>query len=365
MNELDKAAESAELPPRLALFQLVTGHYISRAIYVAAKLNIADLLADGPRHFEELATAAGAHGPSLNRLMRLLASAGVFAETDIGTFALTPMGDCLRSGTPGSSRATALLFAGPLMCGWDELLHSIKTGETTFQRALGMDPFVYMAKHPEEAAVFNEAMTAVSTHTARGVPVAYDFSAFETVVDAGGGHGALLVAILLANPSIRGILFELPYVAEGARQAIANLGLSERCQVVAGDFFESVPSGADAYILKSVIHDWDDAKCVKILQNCHRAMAPGGKLLLVELVLPERVDQSPRAQIGTGSDVNMLVNVGGRERTDADFEKLFAASGFKLTKIVGIPGSLSSVIEGERVSLQLSNQLSNGESKDK
>jgi SAM-dependent methyltransferase len=349
MTSQDSSAKPAELPPRLALFQLVTGHYISRAIYVAAKLNIADLLADGPRRFEDLAAATGTHGPSLNRLLRMLASAGVFAETDIGCFALTPMADCLRSGSPGSSRAIALLFSGPLMRGWDELLHAVQTGETTFERALGMDPFRYMAEHPEEAAVFNDAMTAGSTHTARGVPSAYDFSSCATVVDAGGGHGALLTAILKANPAVRGVLFELPHVAEGAKKAIADSGLADRCEIVAGDFFDSVPGGADAYILKSVIHDWDDARSARILQNCHRLMAPKGKLLLVELVLPARVDHSPWSQIGTGSDVNMLVNAGGRERTDAEFKALFAAAGFKLTKIVPVPGSLASVLEGVRV----------------
>jgi SAM-dependent methyltransferase len=214
---------------------------------------------------------------------------------------------------------------------------------------LGSAPFQYMAEHPEEGAIFNDAMTAGSTHTARGVPVACDFSSFATVVDAGGGHGALLAAILKANPAVRGVLFELPHVAEGARKPITDAGLAGRCEIVSGDFFESVPGGADAYILKAVIHDWDDARSVKILKNCHRAMSPKGRLLLVELVLPARVDHSPWSQIGTGSDVNMLVNIGGRERTDAEFEALFAAAGFRLTKIVAVPGSLSSVLEGVRV----------------
>jgi SAM-dependent methyltransferase len=338
-----------ELPPRLALFQLITAHYISRAIYVAAKLNIADLLVNGPRRAEELASATGTHGPSLNRMLRMLASAGVFAEKDSGTFEQTPMSECLRTGAPGSSRAVAMLFVGPMMRGWDELLHAVQTGEATFERAMGMDAFRYLGTHPEEAAVFNDAMTAGSTHTAKGVPIAYDFSRFRTVVDAGGGHGALLAAILHANPRVRGVLFELPHVAEGAVKAIADLGLADRCSVVSGDFLESVPASADAYILKSVIHDWDDARSIKILQNCHHAMAPDGKLLLVELVLPARVDHSPWSQIGTGSDVNMLVAVGGRERTDAEFTELFKRAGFKLTKIVPVPGSLSSVLEGVRV----------------
>jgi SAM-dependent methyltransferase len=346
MSAPTSAAEKPDLPPRLALFQLITGHYISRAIYVAAKLNIADLLAEGPRKIDDLAAATGTHAASLNRVLRMLASAGVFTEKEIGTFEHTPLSDSLRTKFPGSSRAVAMLFAGPMMRGWDELLHSVRTGQPSFERALGMDAFRYMASHPEESAIFNDAMTAGSTHTAKGVPIAYDFSAFRTVVDAGGGHGALLAAILKANPGVRGILFELPHVAEGAKTAIADLGLTERCSIVAGDFFDRVPDGADAYLLKSVIHDWDEARSVKILQNCRRAMAPDGKVLLVELVLPAHVDHSPWSQIGTGSDVNMLVNVGGRERTDAEFSALFTAAGFRLTKIVPVPGSLSSVLEG-------------------
>jgi SAM-dependent methyltransferase len=334
--------------PRLKLFQLLTGHYVSHALYVAAKLGIADLLADGPRPYADLAEATKTHAPSLHRLLRLLASSGVLVEADADAFALTPVGECLRSGSgvEGSSRAVALLFCGPLMRSWTELLFCVQTGETAFERVFGMKPFEYMPQHPDEAAVFNEAMTAVSAQTAKGVPAAYDFSAFETVVDAGGGHGVLLAAILNANPRIKGILLELPHVAEGGRKNLAALGLSDRCDVVAGDFFESVPVGADAYILKSVIHDWDHERSVKILENCRRAMRPSGRLLLVELVLPTRVDQSLRSQIGTGSDINMLVNAGGRERTDSDFGELFAAAGFKLTQIVPIEGSLASVLEG-------------------
>ncbi len=346
MTSTTDAKYTIDASPRLKLFQLVTGHYVSQALYVAAKLGIADLLAGGPRPCAELAQATKTHAPSLHRLLRLLASSGVVGETDAGTFALTPVGECLRSGVEGSSRAVAMLFAGPMMHAWNELLFSIETGEPAFERVFGVKPFEYMPQHPDEAAVFNEAMTAASAHTAKSVPLAYDFSAFETVLDVGGGHGILLAAILNANPGGKGILFELPHVAEGAPKNLAAMGLSERCDVVAGDFFESVPAGADAYILKSVIHDWNHERSVTILQNCRRAMRPSGRLLLVELVLPARVDQSLRSQIGTGSDVNMLVNAGGRERTDSDFAELLAAAGFKLTRIVPIEGSLSSVLEG-------------------
>jgi SAM-dependent methyltransferase len=341
-------AGSADPSTRLAFFRLVTGHYLSHATYVAARLGLADLLADGPRQADELARATGTHGPSLRRLLRLLVSAGVLAETDAERFALTPLGDCLRTGTPGSSHATALLFAGPIMRSWYDLMYSVRTGEPAFERTFGMKPFEYMAQHPDEAAVFNEAMTAVSTQAAAAVAATYDFSSCRAVMDVGGGHGVLLGAILGAYPGLRGVLFELPPVAEGARKRLAAGGFGDRCEVVAGDFFESVPAGADVCVLKSVIHDWDDARSVRILRNCHRALPPGGKLLLVELVLPARVDSSPRAQIATGSDVNMLVNVGGRERTEQEFAALFQAAGFELTRILPLEGALSSVLEGVR-----------------
>ena len=345
MTAKTSAAALNDDSPRLQLFQLLTGHYVSQALYVAAKLGLADLVADGPRSCADLAEATKTHEPSLHRLLRLLASSGVFREVEPGSFSLTSIGECLRSGE-GSSRAAAMLFAGPFIRSWNELLFSVQTGEPAFERVFGMKPFEYLPKHPEEAAIFNEAMTAVSAQTAKNVPAAYDFSTFQTVVDAGGGHGVLLAAILKANPGLRGILFELPHVADGARKNLEGAGLSGRCEVVAGDFFESVPAGPDAYILKSVIHDWDHEHSVRILQNCRRALCPSGKLLLVELVLPSPVDQSLRSMIATGSDVNMLVNVGGRERTDADFAELFQAAGFKLTRIVPIEGSLASVLEG-------------------
>jgi len=237
----DSKHKSSELNRRVASPGTIpagTGHYVSHALCVAAKLGIADLHGDGPRPYAELAQATGTHAPSLHRLLRLLASSGVLVEADAGTFSLTPVGECLRRGVAGSSWSVALLFAGPLTRSWNELLHSVQTGEVAFERVFGMKPFEYMAQHPDEAAIFNDAMTVVSSQTAKGVPVAYDFSAFQTVVDAGGGHGVLLAAILNANPGVSGILFELPQVAEGARKHIAELGLSERCDVVAGDFFE-------------------------------------------------------------------------------------------------------------------------------
>jgi SAM-dependent methyltransferase len=345
MTAQEKFTSPAGLPPQWALYQLVTGHYISRAVYVAAKLRIADRLGDGPQHYTELAKATGAHAPSLYRLMLLLASAGVFAEKESGCFGLTPIGEYLRTDIPGSRRAQALLLAGPAQQrSWSRLLDIVQTGEIPS----GKSAFQFLAKNPEEAAIFNEGMTAGSTETAAAVTAAYDYSQFRTIVEVGGGHGALLAAILTANPALRGVLFDLPHVIEGAKKQIEAAGLPERCELVAGDFFDEVPGGGDAYILKSVIHDWDDTHSVAILKNIHRAMAGQGRLLLVEMTFPARVNQTPRSQMIAGSDVNMLVNVGGRERTEAEFGALLDAAGFRLTSVIPT-GGLWSVVEGVRL----------------
>src|SRR5262245_35561838 len=346
MAEQEPFTTSTNPPPFVTLFQMVTGYYISRALYVAAKLGIADLLQHGARPYDELARQTGTHAPSLYRLLRLLASAGVFAEQEKGHFALTPIGVYLQTEVPGSLHAIALQFAGPWhQQGWSDLLHRVQTGGIAFDHLFGMGLFPYLAHHPDEAAIFDAAMTAFSTQTASAVVAAYDFSPFRTIVDVGGGHGTLLTAILQATPAARGILFDLPHVVEGAKEQIEAAGLAERCAVVGGDFFAAVPSGGDAYILSVVIHDWDDERSLTILKNCHRAMNKNGRLLLAELVLPARIDQSPTSQIIVGSDVNMLVLAGGRERTEAEFRVLFEAGGFQLTKIIPTQG-LASVVEG-------------------
>ena len=337
---------AAEMPPQLALFQMATGHYISSAIYVAAQLGIADLLADGPRESVALAAATKTHAPSLKRVLRLLASVGVFAEVEGGAFALTPIGECLRA---GSFRSTALLFTGPLVWGsWGALLHTVRTGETALNHVFGMGSFEYMAQHPDDAATFDEAMAAFTSMVALAVTAAYDFSPFRTVIDVGGGNGALLAGILKANPALRGVVFDLPRVVDGAAKQIAAAGLAERCHAVGGDFFESVPTGGDAYVMKHVIHDWDDARAHKILTACHRAMGPRAKLLIVEGVYPLRIDQSPQSRGAAANDVNMLVCTGGRQRSEAEFRGLFDATGFQLTRIVPTLAA-SSVIEAARI----------------
>lgn len=331
--------------PQWALHGLVTGHYFSRAIYVAARLRIADLLKDGPRNIADLAEATQSHAPSLHRLMLFLASAEIFAEGDAGCFRLTPMGECLRSDVPGSQLAHALLLAGPLQQrAWSRLLEIVQTGQGPSAQSL----FPFLAKYPEEAAIFNEAMASKTAAVAGAFVAAYDCSLFSTIVEVGGGYGLLLRAILTGHPKLHGILFDLPHVAEEAKEHVRTAGLEDRCEVVSGDFFEALPAGADAYILMSVVHDWDDARSVAILNKVSEAMTPNGKLLLVEMVVPAQVSRSPWSQIVAGSDLNMLVSTGGHERSEAEFQRLFDAAGFRLARIIPT-GTPWSVVEGVRV----------------
>ena len=341
--------QSTPLPPPLLLYQMGIGHYVSRALALAAKLGVADLLADGPRHYDELATATNTHAPSLNRVLSLLASVGVFAEQENGHFALTPLSELLRAGVPGSMRAAVLLFAGVgIQDSWKELEYCVRTGQPAFRRhSPDADAFSQIAQDPEQAAVFDEAMAAFTAQTAIAVAAAYDFSPFGTVMDVGGGNGALLIGILNANPALRGIVFDMPRVIDGARSKIAAAGLASRCQAVGGDFFEEVSSGADAYMLKHVIHDWGDAKAIAILKNCHHAMGPQGKLLIVEGVYPPHIDQSLESRGAAANDVNMLVCTGGRQRSEAEFRSLYAAAGFRLTRIIPTMARVG-VIEGVR-----------------
>jgi orsellinic acid C2-O-methyltransferase len=336
------------LPPQAVLYQLATAHYVSHALYLAAKLGIADLLKDGPRHAKELAAATTADAPSLARVLRLLVTAGVFEERDDGSFALTPMGECLRPDVPGSSRAMVLLFAGDrVQRAWQDLEYCVRTGQPVFRKHGLDDPFKNPDRTPEETANFDAAMADFTKLVAVAVAAAYDFAPLRTIVDVGGGNGALLIGILRAHAHLRGIVFDQPSAAARATQQIAEHGLADRCEAIGGDFFEEVPQGADAYVLKHVIHDWNDERAVAILKNCLRAMPAHGRLLIVEGIYPPRVDASLDARAAAANDVNMLVNTGGRQRSEAEFVALYAAAGFKLTRILPTLARVS-IIEGSR-----------------
>ncbi len=335
-----------DLPPQMILYQMSIGHYVSRALHLAAKLDLAELLKDGPRHHDELARATATHAPSLNRVMRLLASVGIFEEQENGKFALTPLGAHLRAGVPGSMRASVMLFAGTrIQDAWKDLEYCIRTGEPAYRQRGVTDPFDDPVRDPEETANFDAAMADFTRLAAVAVAAAYDFAPLRTVVDVGGGNGALLIGILTAHATLRGTVFDRPEAAARAKQQIADAGLAGRCAAVAGDFFKEVPGGADAYLLKHVIHDWPDDRAVTILRNCRRVMDPSGMLLIVEGVYPPRIDASLASRGAAANDVNMLVCTGGRQRSEAEFRSLFEAAAFRLTRIVPTLAPVS-VIEG-------------------
>jgi len=342
--------ENLGVPPGLALYQMSIGHYVSRALALAATLGLADLLANGPRDHRDLARASGTDAAALRRVLRLLASCGVFEELPDGRFGQTPLGELLRDDVPGSMRAAVQLFAGvPMQDNWKELEHCVRTGEPAFRKTNpDADPFTEMAKDPARVALFDRAMAAFAPQTAAAVAHAYDFSAFGTITDVGGGNGSLLIGILRANPGVRGVVFDQPHVAARAREQVEKAGLADRCQVAGGSFFESVPPGADAYMLKHVIHDWNDERATAILKRCGEAMGQRGTLLIVEGVYPERIDRSLESRGAAANDVNMLVCTGGRQRSEEEFRALYAGAGFRLTRIVPTLARVG-VIEGRPV----------------
>jgi hypothetical protein len=328
-----------ELPPPAQLIQLVFGKCVTQAVSVAAHLQLADLLKDGPRTAAALAPLCGAHADALHRLMRALATVGVFVEHADLTFSLTPVGECLRTDAATSLASMAKFFGeGWHSAAWADLLTSVKTGESAFARVHGVPAFEWTATHPKESEVFNEAMTSISTMSAFAVAATYDLSAAKTIVDVGGGHGFFLAALLQANPGARGILFDMPKVVAGAKDGIAASGLASRCEIVGGDFFASVPKGGDVYTLKHIIHDWDDDACVKILSHCKAGLAPGGRVVLVEAVLPPPGVPS----FGKILDLEMLVIAdGGRERTEPEYAALLERAGLKLARVVPTPSPMS------------------------
>lgn len=322
--------------------QVFRGAWITQGIAVAAELGIADLLADAPRTAEELAKETRAHSQALYRLMRALASAGIFVQDEDGRFSLSPLAYPLRTDGAGSQRAFAAMMGGELQQAWGQLLHSVRTGEPGFQARFGKPFFEYMTEHPDRHSLFDAAMTGI--HDAETQPIldAYDFGSFQTVVDIGGGSGLQLAAALQRHPALHGILFDLPAVAERARATVADLGLSERCRVEGGDFFASVPAGADAYVLRHIVHDWQDLEAATLLRNCRDAMAPGGKVLVMESVIPGANEPC----FGKWLDLMMLL-VGGRERTEEEYRRLFGEAGLTLNRIVPTAAEIS-ILEGVR-----------------
>jgi ubiquinone/menaquinone biosynthesis C-methylase UbiE len=338
------STQITETPIEESFLQMFSGYWVSQAIYVAAKLGIADLLAERQMSHEELAASTGStHPASLYRLLRALSGIGIFVEGDDAKFSLTPLATPLLKGK-GSMRSMVIhMGEKPSWQAWGELLHSVTTGETAFIKANGVEVFPYYAEHPESKEPFDQAMTEFSDSISEAVTKAYDFSPFHKIVDVGGGHGGLLTSILKANPNAAGVVFDLPSTAEGAEERIAAEGLAQRCEVVGGDFFQSLPADGDAYIMKLIIHDWDEERALAILKNIHRAMPDGGKLFLVETLVPE-TNEPAFAKL---FDLHMMVMTGGRERTAGEYAKLFAAAGFKFNKVTATE-SLLSIIEADK-----------------
>jgi hypothetical protein len=319
---------------------MAMAHWVSHIVHAAAKLNLADHLAQGPQSAQALADLTATDAPSLYRLMRTLASLGILTEDANHSFALTPLGEALKTGAPGAARATILTVASPMWVqGVGELLYSVQTGKSGFEKLLGMPIFDWLAKRPEEASLFSETMVGIHGGEPPAVAAAYDFTGLKTIVDVGGATGNLLTRIVGSYPASRGILYDLPHVVRDAPALIQAHGLKDRITIEAGSFFDKVPSGGDAYLLSHIIHDWSEEQCLTILGNCRRAMNPSSRLLIIEMVLPAGNTPHP----GKMLDMMMLVGPGGQERTEEEYAALLAKAGLVLTRVVPTESPVSVV----------------------
>lgn len=346
-QQVDNINQPNQITLSDTLLQMIYGSLVTQIIYVAAKLGLPDLLKDGAKSYEELALSTNVEAEALYRILRTLASIGIFSEDENRYFQLTPLAQYLRSDVPESLRAIAIMFGGEdwHWQPWGKILHSVETGKSAFEYVTGAPVFQYLSENQEAASIFNAAMTSFSAYETKAIIDAYDFSSIQTLVDVGGGHGSLLASILEANPTLKGIVYDLPNVVAGAKERIEASALNKRFQILSGDFFASVPYGGDAHILKHIIHDWNDERCVTILKNCYQALPKNGKILLVECVISGINEPFPGKLI----DIEMLVmSPGGKERTASEFRELFAAAGFHLTNIIPTQSPVS-VIEGIKI----------------
>ncbi len=349
MDELLNPA--AGTPPALLLRRLIGSYRITHAIKAAAELGITDQLGERPQGAEELAARLDAHPQALYRLLRTLVSIGLLADAGDGLFTLTPVGACLRRDAPDGMRAWALCEGAEYYQGaWMNLPHAVRTGETAFEHTHGTSFYQYLAEHPETGHGFSHAMLDYARLIASAVVDGYDFKEVRRVVDIGCSHGRLLSTILQANPTVSGVFFDRPEIIERTVERIRGTELAARAELVAGDFFESLPEGGDLYILSRILMDYDDDASVRLLRNCHRAMRPGGRVLIVQLLMPEQGGDGAREQLfeAAVSDLNMLVLTGGRERTEGEYRTLLGLAGFRLSRVVR-SRALVSLIEGERI----------------
>jgi len=330
----------SDAPNAAAFIQVIWGFMASQSLHAAAKLRIADVLSGGAMTSHEVADACAAQEYPLRRLMRYLTAIGVLIEDEQGRFSCTALGSLLRSDHPQSVRAIAMMYGEPFWWrSWGDLYGTVKTGQPAFDRVHGEPLFDYLAHTPVDAAIFNAGMTSGTNVDVENIVAAYDFSPFTKIVDVGGGHGGLLRALLERYPNGSGVLCDLPEVIAGAGE-MQQSAVATRCELVPADMFQSVPSGGDAYILKRVLHDWNDDEAIKILESCRRAVVRGGRVLVMELV----VKASNQPDAAKWMDLNMLVMLTGRERTEAEFGELYSRTGFRLTRVV--PTRRLSIVEG-------------------
>jgi hypothetical protein len=332
-----------ESSPQQRLNRMLAGAWVTQALHVAAKLRLADLVQERPRTADELASATQTQSPALYRLLRTLASVGVFCEDDRLYFSLTPLAECLRSDAPGSQRAMALRAGELFWPVWAELLYSVETGRSAFEKVYGLPLFEFLSQNPEQARLFDETMAGMHGRETAAMLEAYDFSGIRVLADVGGGNGSVLTAVLQRYPDVRGVLFDVPGVVERAKAGLRAAGLTDRCRVIGGDFFASIPGGADVLLMRHILHDWDDDGALKILRNAHRALDRQGKLLVVESVLPPGND----ASFGKLLDLAMLAIPGGQERTEGEYRRLCEAAGFRVTRIVPTRAEVS-ILEAEK-----------------
>jgi ubiquinone/menaquinone biosynthesis C-methylase UbiE len=329
--------------PRQQLVQMITSYWTAMSIHVAAKLNLAEHVKDGPKTADELAKATKTHPPSLYRLLRALASVEIFAEDEQQRFRLTPMAECLLD-VHGSQRAVALMMGDEHYRSWGDLLYSIQTGKPAFDHLYGKPVFDWLSEHPEQAKIFDAAMTGFHGPETQAMIDAYDYAGVKTLVDIGGGNGTVLAAVLKKYSAMQGILYDLPGVIERAKKNLADANLTARCQTIPGSFFEAAPPGGDSYQMRHIIHDWTDEQCQTILGHIRKVIPKMGRLLVIEMVVkPGNV-----AQPAKWLDLNMLVLPGGRERTEAEYRAMYAKAGFQLERIVPTPTEVS-VLEGKPV----------------
>ncbi|MDY6897392.1 MAG: methyltransferase [Cyanobacteriota bacterium] len=342
-NNVQHQAKS-ESSPMMNLVQMIFGTWISQSIYVVASLGIADILKDGTKSISELAKLTDAKESKLYRVLRTLASVGIFRETAPRQFALTEMGEYLRSDIPGSLRSVSMMLSDEWHWrSWGEILHVVKTGQPALEHVYKVkNTFEYLTKHPESEKIYNDAMTGWSKNIHTAVVEAYDFNNINCVVDIAGGQGMLITSILKANPHLTGILFDRPNVVAQSKNLLEKSQVSDRCKVVGGDFFVSIPSGSDAYIMSHIIHDWGDEDCIRMLKNIREVILSNGRLLVVDMVIPD----GDTAHLSKWMDIDVMIMYSdGRERTEEEFRNLFQAAGFKLTQILPTTTPVS-LIEG-------------------